>query len=108
MLAKGLEVMAAGANVPFNDPEIFYGRTLEHADNAVAVIPDFIANCGMARVFAYLMESDKKLVDKDIFEDTSNVIREALLRTHQVNPQKKRITSASLQLAIEEVMKPRF
>ena len=36
-----------------NPNEIFYGPIAEHADGKVSVIPDFIANCGMARVFAY-------------------------------------------------------
>lgn len=106
--AGGLEVMAAGANVPFNDPEIFYGETLEYADHQVAVIPDFIANCGMARVFAFLMDKDKKLIDHEIFQDTSDVIENALKRTQLVNPETTGITAASLRLAIEEVMKPRF
>ncbi|MGV7750544.1 amino acid dehydrogenase, partial [Mycobacterium kansasii] len=47
MIGAGLEVVASGANVPFADPEIFYGPVYEHADLRVAVIPDFIANCGM-------------------------------------------------------------
>lgn len=108
LMKGGLEVMAAGANVPFNDKEIFYGPTLEHADAQAAIIPDFIANCGMARVFAYLMESDKKLVDKEIFQDTSSVIEQALRRTYEFNASRTGITASSLQIAIEDVMKPRF
>ena len=55
LLASGLQVISSGANVPFADPEIFYGEIAESVDERIAVIPDFIANCGMARVFAYLM-----------------------------------------------------
>lgn len=103
---QGLEVISAGANVPFDDPEIFYGSTLAYADQKVAIIPDFIANCGMARVFAYLMESDKKLIDRAIFEDTSNVIYHALKRTNHVNSSNTLITESSLKLAIQEVLTP--
>ena len=47
----------------------------------MAVIPDFIANCGMARVFAYLMsDEDVDMSDAAIFADTSAVIRKALVQ----------------------------
>jgi hypothetical protein len=29
---------------------------MEDVDHKVSLIPDFISNCGMARVFAYFME----------------------------------------------------
>jgi len=74
MIAAGMEVIAAGANVPFADPEIFFGPIADFTDNNISIIPDFISNCGMARVFAYLMSSDlDELEDKAIFEDTSNI-----------------------------------
>ncbi|MEJ2004550.1 MAG: Glu/Leu/Phe/Val dehydrogenase dimerization domain-containing protein, partial [Cyclobacteriaceae bacterium] len=58
MISSKLEVFSCGANVPFADPEIFFGPTGLYADENFSVIPDFIANCGMARVFAYLMERE--------------------------------------------------
>ena len=59
---------------PFADDEIFYGPIAEYADAHMTVIPDFIANCGMARVFAYLMsDEDVDMSDAAIFEDTSAV-----------------------------------
>ena len=54
MIKGGLEVISCGANVPFADKEIFFGSIGEFADKKISVLPDFIANCGMARVFAYL------------------------------------------------------
>ena len=74
LLAGGLKVISCGANVPFADPEIFFGPTGEFADQHTAVIPDFIANCGMARVFAYLMETGAEITDQAIFADTSRII----------------------------------
>jgi len=53
MIDTGLEVISCGANVPFADKEIFFGSIMEHADYRVSLLPDFISNCGMARVFAY-------------------------------------------------------
>jgi glutamate dehydrogenase/leucine dehydrogenase len=52
MIQTGIEVVAAGANVPFADPEIFFGPIADYSDEKISIIPDFISNCGMARVFA--------------------------------------------------------
>jgi len=105
MTAKGMEVISAGANVPFADPEIFFGSIADKADNRLAVIPDFISNCGMARVFAYLMSSDlDTLTDKGIFEDTSEVIKNALLATYQKNPQKTGIAKAAFEIALKQLV----
>ena len=57
LVAGGLEVIACGANVPFTGPKIFFGATEELADAHAAIIPDFVADCGIARVFANLMET---------------------------------------------------
>ena len=79
MIKGGLEVISCGANVPFADKEIFFGSIGEFADTKkkISVLPDFIANCGMARVFAYLMNPNSKISDTAIFEDTSNTILKA-------------------------------
>ena len=36
LINAGLEVIAAGANVPFADDEIFFGPIMEHADQNIA------------------------------------------------------------------------
>jgi len=104
MIGAGLEIISCGANVPFNDPEIFNGATSLKADNGVSVIPDFIANCGMARVFAYLMESEAELTDEAIFMDTSNTIRAALQRVHDEDDAKTGISQRALQIALRELL----
>jgi glutamate dehydrogenase/leucine dehydrogenase len=102
MIKGGLEVISCGANVPFADPEIFFGKTGLYADENVALVPDFIANCGMARVFAYLMSQDNvDLSDEGIFEDTSNIIAEALKKIHAKNPSKTGIAQVGFATALE-------
>ncbi|MDX5321165.1 MAG: amino acid dehydrogenase, partial [Bacteroidota bacterium] len=64
MAAHDLEVISCGANVPFADQEIFFGPIAAHADSLVSILPDFIANCGMARVFAYLMGENAVISDE--------------------------------------------
>ena len=105
MIVSGVEVISAGANVPFADPEIFFGSIADYTDNNLALIPDFIANCGMARVFAYLMSSDlNELTDKGIFEDTSSVIKKALVTAHDINPEKTGVAKAAFEIALKQLI----
>ena len=104
MIKGGLEVISCGANVPFADKEIFSGPIGEFADSAVSVIPDFIANCGMARVFAYLMEGRGELSDHDIFSDTSATIQRALASVRKTSPGKSKITETAFSIALKHLM----
>ena len=105
MINAGVNVISAGANVPFADPEIFFGSIAEKADESIALIPDFIANCGMARVFAYLMSNDlKKLEDQKIFEDTSKIIKEALEATYKVNSKSTGLAKTAFEIALNQLI----
>jgi glutamate dehydrogenase/leucine dehydrogenase len=105
MIKNGIEVIAAGANVPFADPEIFFGPIADYTDEKVSVIPDFISNCGMARVFGYLMGNDLgQIEDSEIFEDTSKIIKEALVKTYQKNPSKTKIAKTAFEIALNQLI----
>ena len=103
MLSGGLEVIACGANVPFVDDGIFFGPTAFYTDEHTALIPDFIANCGMARVFAYLMQPDATLTDQAIFSDTSATIRQALEEVIKISPTPNKISFNALYLALRKL-----
>ncbi|WP_288811421.1 Glu/Leu/Phe/Val dehydrogenase dimerization domain-containing protein [Sphingobacterium prati] len=104
LLDNGLEVIACGANVPFADQEIFYGPVMEFADRRVAVIPDFIANCGMARVFAYLMQRNIEMSDDAIFSDVSKVIFEALKKIRDSSPDCTQLSSRAYEIALKQLV----
>ena len=104
MIKGGLEVISCGANVPFADKEIFFGNISEFTDERLSVIPDFIANCGMARVFAYLMKADVDMTDTAIFEDTSNTIMNALKKSHETNSTRKNISKTSFEIALNQLI----
>lgn len=105
MVNSGMEVIAAGANVPFADPEIFFGAIADYTDNKISVIPDFISNCGMARVFAYLMSNDIGVIDdKSIFEDTSKIIKDALIKSHSKNSSKQQIAKTAFEIALGQLI----
>ena len=99
----GLETIASGANVPFADHEIFYGPIAEHADERVSVIPDFIANCGMARVFAYCMQDGAALTDQAIFGDVSDTMAKALDRTHAIDQGRTYLTRTAFEIALKQL-----
>jgi glutamate dehydrogenase/leucine dehydrogenase len=103
MKAAGMEVISCGANVPFADEEIFLGPTAIYADQQLAVIPDFIANCGMARAFAYFMGSEQPLDDEAIFQDSSLCIRQALVDLHAANPNSTTLWQAGLGIALAKL-----
>lgn len=104
LIASGLEVVSCGANVPFQDNKIFFGPTMEFADQNLSLIPDFIANCGMARVFAYLMSDEAEITDEAIFSDASRVIGNSLERIHSTNSNYTHIAASAYQLALQELV----
>lgn len=104
MINSGLEVISCGANVPFADKEIFMGPIAEYADSKVSVIPDFIANCGMARVFAYLMQTNSNLSDEAIFSDASLTIKKAIEKIHKENPEKNNISKTGLKISLNQLV----
>ncbi len=104
MIAGGLDVISCGANVPFADEEIFFGSIGEYADERVSVLPDFIANCGMARLFAYLMKPNSEMTDKAIFEDASATIMKALKEIHQINSTKTDISKTAFEIALNQLI----
>lgn len=103
MITSGLEVISSGANVPFADKEIFFGSIMEETDAKVSLIPDFIANCGMARVFAYFMEKKVQMTDEAIFFDTSETIKKAIEKTHALNSSKTNISATAFEIALKQL-----
>ena len=105
MIKSGIKVIAAGANVPFADPEIFFGPIADYTDEKISVIPDFISNCGMARVFAYLMGNDlDKMEDEAIFKDTSDTIKNALQKTFETKNQITSISKTAFDIALNQLV----
>ncbi|MDA1336825.1 MAG: amino acid dehydrogenase [Bacteroidetes bacterium] len=105
MINAGIELISSGANVPFADSEIFYGPIAEMADARIAVVPDFIANCGMARVFAYLMsDAEVDMSDQAIFQDTSKTIEKALRETHAKNSARSGLSATAFEIALNKLM----
>lgn len=100
----GLKVIACGANVPFADTEIFFGPISRFTDHHLSVIPDFISNCGMARVFAYLMSNPKEVTAEGIFSDVASTIHAALYNIYKINQNKTGITASGYEIALKQLL----
>ena len=96
LMAHGLELISCGANVPFTDDKIFFGETARYLDKQISIIPDFLANCGMARVFAYLMQEKAELTDQAIFEDVSLTIKKFMQNMHKSDKSKLKFSERAL------------
>ncbi|WP_248724101.1 Glu/Leu/Phe/Val dehydrogenase dimerization domain-containing protein [Seonamhaeicola sp. ML3] len=104
MIDSGLEVISCGANVPFADKEIFFGPIMEHTDGRVSLIPDFISNCGIARVFAYFMERKVQMTDEAIFNDISKTIKKAIEKVHRENQSKTGLSATAFEIALNQLI----
>lgn len=100
MIANGLNVISCGANVPFVDDKVFFGETAVQVDKKISLIPDFVANSGMARVFAYLMQNNIELTDKAIFDDVSEVIKTYLSNLYEDDKSPYEVSTRSLLRSI--------
>ena len=98
------EVISCGANVPFADPEIFLGKISMYADANIAVVPDFIANCGMARTFGFLMSEKGEVDDVAILKDASDIIGNMMARLHQFNPKTTGLSRKALEMSLTDLV----
>jgi glutamate dehydrogenase (NAD(P)+) len=76
----GVSLVACGANNPFDDDAPGDLAVQRRADRELAVLPDFIASCGMARTFAYLMDESARLEPAAVFADLGRTMRAAVAR----------------------------
>ena len=100
LMKHDLQTISCGANVPFVDDKVFFGETASILDKQISIIPDFVANCGMARVFAYLMQNDIEVTDNAIFSDVSNVIKTYLTALYEKSSSVTEISTRSLMMSI--------
>ncbi len=105
LAAAGCQVISSGANVPFKESDVFFGDNTEYVDGKLSLIPDFIANCGMARVFAYLMQKTEiEVTDEAIFHDISTTIRNGLVELDQLPGGHLHLTRRALNIALGKLV----
>lgn len=78
LAATGIRVIASGANHPFHEGRLGSTRVAQIADRKFAVLPDILANCGMARTFSYLMEEGARPLAEPIYDSVDRTIEKTL------------------------------
>jgi hypothetical protein len=58
----------------------------------------------MARVFAYFMEKKVQMTDEAIFNDTSEIIKNAIVKTYALNPLKTNISATAFEIALKQLV----
>ncbi len=104
LVAAGVKVMSCGANQPFRERQLGSTRVHRIADARFALIPDFLANLGMARTFSYLMEVDAKPESEAVFSAVDQTIAtgvdEMLSRANRPD---RDLMAATLGLALDRI-----
>jgi glutamate dehydrogenase (NAD(P)+) len=78
LAASGTETIACGANQPFREAQLGSTLVQRAADRRFGVVPDVVANCGMARAFSYLMQPGADARPDPIFAAVDRTIAQAM------------------------------
>ncbi|MEX1182726.1 MAG: Glu/Leu/Phe/Val dehydrogenase dimerization domain-containing protein [Gemmatimonadota bacterium] len=102
--ATGVGVIACGANQPFREARIGSSRVAQYADRRFAVLPDILANCGMARAFSYLMQPDAVADAPPVFTAVDLTIQETLDdAAGRADDERTGLLAATLGLALDRI-----
>lgn len=104
LAAQGVEAIVCGANRPF--ASAFQGdiELEREADERVAVVSDFIANCGAAHAFAHQVARDEPADPREIFDAVETTVCRALDEAVALAGGAERgLVAAALGAALERV-----
>jgi glutamate dehydrogenase (NAD(P)+) len=104
MERAGVRTIACGANQPFRESRIGATRVQRMADERFTVIPDVVANCGMARAFSYLMEDGAGADTAPVFAAVDRTISTALGEVRsRLGGRETGLLGASFALALDRL-----
>jgi glutamate dehydrogenase/leucine dehydrogenase len=101
---SGVGVIACGSNQPFREVKVGSTLVAQDADQRFSVIADILANCGMARTFSYLMESNARPAAEPIFAAVNRTIEDSLDEVlDRAGGAPTGLLSATLGLALDRI-----
>lgn len=101
---SGVSVLACGSNQPFREGKVGSTDVAQDADRRFSVIADILANCGMARTFSYLLESNSQAEAAPVFDAVNRTIGEALDEVlDRAAGTETGLLSATLGLALDRI-----
>lgn len=99
LIASGVNLIASGANNAFVNSVV-----ADQADRNISVIPDFIANAGMARVYSYLM-SPKAIVNEGaILQDIQSCVSNAVKEVFAEGNEQIKFTDRAEEIAASKLL----
>jgi glutamate dehydrogenase/leucine dehydrogenase len=101
---QGVRTIACGANQTFREAKLGATRVQRLADQSFTVIPDVVANCGMARAFSYLMQHPAAPDTGSLFRAVDRTITEAVREITERSGQRPTgLLAATLGYALDRV-----
>ncbi|MDK9700772.1 MAG: amino acid dehydrogenase [bacterium] len=99
------KVIVSGANDPFVGDPVGNTKIRDEADKKVTVIPDFVANCGTARLFGILMDPNRPAMpeEKEFLSDLEATIDRPLAMLLDSNPKLTGWATAAYEHAAQEL-----
>jgi glutamate dehydrogenase (NAD(P)+) len=102
--ALGVRTIACGANQPFAESRMGSTHVAQYADQRFAILPDILANLGMARTFSYLMEPDAQPMATSALQAVEATITTTLDQVLHRNARSDAgLLAATLGLALDRV-----
>lgn len=98
LLSAGVKIIVCAANNPFDSVD-----TEEFADSVFSVLPDFLANCGTARLFSYFMTPDCVLGENAFFDDLDKCLQKNIDKIFERNKSGKHISATMYEIAMEKI-----
>ena len=99
-----MRTIACGANQPFAEAKLGSTRVAQYADQRFAVLPDILANLGMARTFSYLMEPAAQPTARASLQAVRQTISETLDEVLERNARADAgLLAGTLGLALDRV-----
>ncbi|MGH7458113.1 MAG: Glu/Leu/Phe/Val dehydrogenase dimerization domain-containing protein [Longimicrobiaceae bacterium] len=103
LAARGVSVIACGANQPFREAKLGATAVQRAADRRFEVIPDVIANCGMARAFSHLMDAGET-GPAAIFGAVDRTIGDAIGEITDYDPNRRTgLLAATLEYSLDRL-----
>ena len=105
LAAAGVETIACGANQPFHEAQLGATLVQRAADRRFAVVPDVVANCGMARAFSYLMQPGADARPEPLFAAVDRTIAGSLAEImERTGGRSTGLLGAAFDLAMDRVV----
>lgn len=107
LAGQGVHTIASGANQPFAEQRLGDTRVQRAADRRFSIVPDVIANCGMARAFSFLMAGASDARPEPVFRAVDDTIAQAMAETlERTGGRGTGLLGAALDLAMDRVSLP--